>query len=191
MTVDLDAVLSAADRIAPHVHRTPVVRSRLLDEWVDAEVHCKAENLQRMGAFKIRGASNAVLQMPDDDAVRGVVAHSSGNHGAALALAATTRGISAHIVIPADTPRVKKAAMRAYGARLIECEPTLPAREAAVAEAIAATGAVEIHPYDDDRIIAGAGTAALELVAEVPLLDVVVAPVGGGGLLSGTRKSVV
>lgn len=183
-------VLAAAERIAPHVHHTPVMRSHLLDEWVSAAVHLKTENLQRVGAFKMRGATNAVLQLPDDLAVRGVAAHSSGNHAQALALAARVRGIPAHIVMPSDAPPVKKAAVAGYGATIIECEPTSAAREAAVADVIAETGAVEVHPYDNDHIIAGAGTAALELMRDVPGLGAVVAPVGGGGLLSGTSLAV-
>jgi threonine dehydratase len=177
-------VLDAAARIAPHVHRTPVFRSRRLDEWVGAEVHLKAEHLQRIGAFKMRGATNAVLQLPDNTPA--VAAHSSGNHAQALALAASIRGIPAHIVMPANAPAVKRAAVEGYGAHVVECEPTQTAREAAVAALVAELGATEIHPYDDDRIIAGAGTAALELLEQVPGLDVVIAPVGGGGLLSGT-----
>ncbi len=183
-------VLAAAARIAPHVHHTPVVRSHLLDEWAGAAMHLKTENLQRVGAFKMRGATNAVLQLSDEVAARGVAAHSSGNHAQALALAARVRGIPAHIVMPRDAPAVKKAAVAGYGARIIECEPTQAAREAAVADVIAETGAVEIHPYDNDHIIAGAGTAALELMREVTDLDAVVAPVGGGGLLSGTSLAV-
>jgi threonine dehydratase len=183
-------VLAAAERIAPHVHHTPVMRSHLLDEWAGVEMHLKTENLQRVGAFKMRGATNAVLLLPEELAARGVAAHSSGNHAQALALAARVRGIPAHIVMPRDAPSVKKAAVASYGARIIECEATSAAREATVADVIAETGAVEVHPYDNDHIIAGAGTAALELMHEVPGLDAVVAPVGGGGLLSGTSLAV-
>ncbi|CAN5828341.1 pyridoxal-phosphate dependent enzyme [soil metagenome] len=183
-------VEAAAERIAGHVHRTPVVTSHLLDEWAGARLHLKCENLQRVGAFKIRGATNAVRSLPDGEAARGVAAHSSGNHAAALALAARTRGIPAHIVMPAISSAVKKAAVAGYGASVTECGPTLEDRRAALAEVLAATGAVEIHPFDDDRIIAGAGTAALELIDELPDLDAVVAPVGGGGLLSGTATAV-
>lgn len=185
-TVGFGDVVAAAERIAPHVHHTPVVTSHLLDEWVGAELFLKAENLQRIGAFKMRGATNAVLLLPDGVAARGVAAHSSGNHAQALALAARIRGISAQIVMPSNAPPVKKEAVAGYGARIVECEPTQSARETAVADVVAATGATEVHPYDNDHIIAGAGTAALELVQAVPDLDVVVAPVGGGGLLSGT-----
>lgn len=183
-------VLGAAERIGEHVHRTPVVTSRLLDEWAGCRLFLKTENLQRVGAFKMRGATNAVLQLDAPAAARGVAAHSSGNHAQALALAARIRGIPATIVMPTNAPEVKKAAVRGYGARIVECEPTQVAREATVAAVVAETGAVEVHPYDNDDIIAGAGTAALELVREVPDLDVVVAPVGGGGLLSGTSLAV-
>jgi threonine dehydratase len=179
-------IRSAAERIGPHVHRTPVVRSHLLDEWAGAELHLKAENLQRVGAFKMRGATNAVLRLDDDSAARGVVAHSSGNHGAALALAARIRGIPARIVMPSNAPVVKVEAVQRYGGMITECEPTSAGREQAVAKLVAETGAVEIHPFDNDHIIAGAGTAALELIEDVAGLAVVIAPVGGGGLLSGT-----
>ncbi len=182
---DLPAVIAAAERIG-HAHRTPVVTSHLLDAWCETQVFLKAENLQRTGAFKIRGATNAVFSLGEDEARRGVAGHSSGNHAAALALAARNRGIPAHIVMPSNSAAVKKAAVEAYGGIITECEPTVAARDEMLAEVLADTGAVEIHPFDNDRIIAGAGTAALELVSEVDDLDVVVAPVGGGGLLSGT-----
>jgi threonine dehydratase len=180
------AVRAAAARIEPFVHHPPVMTSHTLDEWLDTQAYLKCEHLQRVGAFKYRGATNAVQSLEADVAARGVAAHSSGNHGAALALAARTRGIAAHIVVPSTASRAKQAAIAAYGARIVLCEPTLAAREAGVAAVIAETGAVEIHPFDNDDVIAGAGTAALELVTEVAGLDVVIAPVGGGGLLSGT-----
>ncbi|MDQ1533730.1 MAG: threonine dehydratase [Actinomycetota bacterium] len=183
-------VQAAARRIAPFVHRTPVITARTLDEWLDTRAFLKCEHLQRVGAFKYRGATNAVQSLPVEQAARGVAAHSSGNHGAALALAARTRGIPAHIVVPSTATRGKRAAIDAYGAAVVLCEPTLEAREATVARVIAETGAVEIHPFDNDQVIAGAGTAALELVDEVPGLDAVIAPVGGGGLLSGTALAV-
>ena len=157
-----------------------------LDAMAGAELFFKCENLQRIGAFKIRGATNAVLSLSDEDAARGVACHSSGNHGQALALAARIRGIEAHVVMPVNAAAVKRAAVAGYGARIIDCEPTEESRNAAVARVVADTGAVEIHPFDDDRIIAGQGTAALELLADGPALDAIVAPVGGGGLLSGT-----
>ncbi len=179
-------VTAAAQRIAPHVHHTPVFRSRLLDEWLGGPVVLKAEHLQRIGAFKARGAMNAVLQLSERAAAAGVVAHSSGNHAQALALAAGVRQIPATIVMPVNAPGVKKAAVAGYGAAIVECEPTQTAREAEVARIIADTGATEVHPYDNDLIIAGAATAAMELLRQVPDLDTIVAPVGGGGLLSGT-----
>jgi threonine dehydratase len=186
MTPTFADVRAAARRIAPFVHRTPVLTSRTLDEWLDARVFLKCEHLQRVGAFKYRGATNAVQSLRPDAAARGVAAHSSGNHAAALALAARTRGLSAHIVVPSTVSRAKRAAVEAYGANIVVCEPTFAAREAAVARVIATTGAVEIHPFDNDDVIAGAGTAALELIDEIAGLDVIVTPVGGGGLLSGT-----
>lgn len=182
----LDDVQAAAARIAPFVHRTPVMTSQLLDEWLGATAFLKCEHLQKVGAFKARGAANAVLLLTDAEARRGIAATSSGNHAAALALAARRRGVQAHIVMPRTAPAVKRAAVAGYGARIVECEPGQEAREEAIAHVIAETGAVEIHPYDDDRIIAGAGTAALELFEQVEALDALIAPVGGGGLLSGT-----
>ncbi len=179
-------VLAAAERIAPHVHKTPTFHSRQIDEWIEARVALKAENLQRVGAFKMRGAMNAVMQLGEAVAASGVAAHSSGNHAQALALAARLRGIPARIVMPSDAPGVKKDAVAGYGADIIECEPTQAAREATVAAVVASTGATEVHPYDNNHIIAGAGTAALELLGAVPELDAIIAPVGGGGLLSGT-----
>jgi threonine dehydratase len=184
----VDDVREAAARIAPFVRRTPVLTSRALDSWLGSRVRtfCKCESFQRGGAFKLRGATNAVQLLSDDDASRGVATHSSGNHGAALALAARERGVDAFVVVPTDAPSSKRAAIEAYGARVIGCEPNLAAREATLETVVATTGAVVVHPYDDDRVIAGAGTAALELFEDVPSLDVVVAPVGGGGLCSGT-----
>jgi threonine dehydratase len=184
--VDIAAIRQAAARIACLVHRTPVMRSRYFDERSGATVFFKCENFQKVGAFKFRGATNAVLSLSDEDAGRGVVTHSSGNHAQALALAARTRGIPATIVMPAGAPAVKRDAVAGYGATIVECEPTVRAREETAAAVVERTGAVFIHPYNDPRIIAGQGTAALELVAEIPDLDVILAPVGGGGLLSGT-----
>src|SRR5262249_36182109 len=157
-----------------------------LDAWCGASVFLKGEHLQRVGAFKYRGATNAVQSLPEAKAARGVAAHSSGNHAAALALAARTRGIAAHLVMPVSAPSVKREAVLAYGARVIDCAPTEAARIAKLREVIDDTGAVEIHPFDDDTVIAGAGTAAYELLDQVPDLDAIVAPIGGGGLLSGT-----
>jgi threonine dehydratase len=184
--VTLADVRAAAARIEPFVHRTPVMTCTALDEWCGQRLFLKCENLQKVGAFKIRGATNAVLQLTEAQAARGVVTHSSGNHAQALALAAKRRGIPAYIVMPENAPAVKRAAVLGYGAEVIPCAATLEARESTAARVQAKTGATFVHPYDDDRIIAGAGTAALELLDEVPDLDVIVAPVGGGGLLSGT-----
>jgi threonine dehydratase len=181
---------AAAARIAPYVHRTPVLRSRSLDEWIGAEVFVKGEHLQRIGAFKYRGATNAVQSLSNNDAGRGVAAHSSGNHAAALALAAQVRGIRAFVVMPENTSAAKRAAVERYGADITWCDNTIEARRRALAGVLERTGAVEIHPFDDERVIAGAGTAALELIDEVPALDAVVTPVGGGGLGSGTSIAV-
>ncbi|GJM44426.1 MAG: serine/threonine dehydratase [Gemmatimonadota bacterium] len=182
----LDDIRAAAERIAPWAHRTPVLTCTALSERAGRELFFKCENLQKVGAFKFRGASNAVLRLSEADAARGVVTHSSGNHAQALALAAKLRGIPAHIVMPSNASAVKRTAVEGYGARVIECEPTLPAREATAARVVAETGGTLISPYDHPDVIAGQGTAALELMAEVPDLDAVVVPVGGGGLLAGT-----
>ncbi len=182
----LQQIKDAAARIAPYVHHTPVLRCRTLDDRCDAELYFKCENLQKVGAFKIRGATNAVFSLADDEAARGVATHSSGNHAQALALAARWRGIPAYVVMPESAPRVKVDAVAGYGAEIVFCAATLAAREAGLAAVVERTGAVFIPPYNDFRIMAGAGTAALELVTEIPGLDAVLAPVGGGGLLSGT-----
>ena len=183
-------VLDAAARIAPHAHATPVLRSRALDAEAGAALHFKAEHLQRIGAFKFRGACNAVFALDEATAARGVVTHSSGNHGAALALAARLRGIPCHVVVPEGAVRAKLAAIAHYGAQLHACAPTIAAREAACARVQVATGASVVHPYADARVIAGQGTAALELLREVPDLDAVVVPLGGGGLAAGTALAV-
>lgn len=187
---DFSQVEAASQRIAGRLHRTPVLTSRLLNEMTGAQVFFKSEHLQRVGAFKARGATNAVLNLADDRAAAGVATHSSGNHGAALAMAAAARGIPAHIVMPSNAPSVKKQAVAAYGGQITECEPTLAARETTLARVVADSGAVEIHPYNHPDIIAGQGTAALELLEQVDDLDVVVVPVGGGGLLAGTALAV-
>jgi len=160
--------------------------SESLDKIAGAQLYFKCENLQRTGSFKIRGATNAVLSLKDEEAQRGVVTHSSGNHAAALSLAARWRGMPAYIVMPSNSPQAKKDAVRAYGGEITECEPTLGAREAAAAELIRKTGAILVHPYNNTRVIAGQGTAAIELLEEVPELEAIIAPVSGGGLLSGT-----
>ena len=183
---DLAAIRAAQARIAPYVHRTPVLTCRSLDEAAGARLFVKCENLQKVGAFKARGACNAVFALPAETAFRGVVTHSSGNHGAALAYAAQQRGIPAHVVMPENAPKIKVANVQGFGARVHFCAPTLAAREAMCADVGRATGATLVHPYDDFAVIAGQGTATLELLDAVPDLDAVVAPVGGGGLLSGT-----
>lgn len=181
--VSIEDVLLAAHRIAPYVHRTPVATSATLDADLDCEVVFKAENLQKVGAFKARGATNVVLSLPDEVAKRGVVTHSSGNHGQALAYAARIRGIPSWIVMPRTASSVKIEAVRSYGAEIILCEHD--EREAAAARIEAESGATLVHPYDDPMIIAGQGTATLELIEDHGPFDVVVAPIGGGGLLSG------
>lgn len=182
----LAEVRAAAERIAPYAHRTPVLTSRTLDAQTGAYLFFKCENFQRMGAFKFRGACNAVFSLSEDEAARGVITHSSGNHAQALALAAQLRGVSAHIVMPRNAPAVKQAAVAGYGGRITLCEPTLAAREETTARIQQETGAALVHPYNDERVIVGQGTASLELCEEVSNLDIVLAPVGGGGLLSGT-----
>jgi threonine dehydratase len=184
--ITFEDVCAAHARIGSHINPTPVMTSRTLDDRAGAHVFLKCETFQRSGAFKARGAFNAVLQLSDAQRARGVATHSSGNHGGALALAAGECGIPCYVVMPTGAPKAKSDAVRTYGGHVIECEPTLEAREAKLAEVLAETGAHEVHPYDDPRVIAGAGTAALELLGEHPDLDMVVAPVSGGGLLSGT-----
>ena len=185
-----DDVLAAAARIAPHAHVTPVLHSRALDGLIGATLAFKGEHLQRIGAFKFRGACNAVWSLDDATAARGVVTHSSGNHGAALALAATLRGIPCHVVVPAGAVRAKLAAIEHYGAVLHHCAPTIAAREALCAQVQAETGATPVHPYTDPRVIAGQGTAALELLTAHPGLDALVVPLGGGGLAAGTALAM-
>ncbi|MBS1561954.1 MAG: pyridoxal-phosphate dependent enzyme [Bacteroidetes bacterium] len=184
--ISLDTIRDAADRIAPHVRRTPTVTSAYFDERFNAQFFFKCENLQLFGAFKPRGAVNAVLSLDADTARRGVATHSSGNHAVALAYAASLRGIACTIVMPHTVPDVKKRAVEEQGARVVFCEPTLAAREATLAAIVAESGAHIVHPSNDVRVIVGQGTAALELMTDVPDLDVIMAPVGGGGLMSGT-----
>lgn len=179
-------VIEARQRIAPHVHRTPVMTSRHMDALSGARLFFKCENFQRTGAFKARGAANAVFSLDDRRAAAGVATHSSGNHGQAIAYAAGRRGIPATVVVPANASEAKKAAIRGYGARLVECEPGIPAREATLAAVVAETGAEPVHPFNDARVIAGQASAAAELVEEVEDLDIVLAPISGGGLISGT-----
>ena len=180
----------AHNRIKPYIHRTPVLTCSALNRMCDAKIYFKCENFQKVGAFKIRGATNAVFSLNDPEASEGVATHSSGNHAAALSLAAQRRGIKAYVVMPTSAPEIKQSAVKGYGAEITFCEPTLKAREETLFEVVKRTGAVFVHPYNDYRVIAGQGTAALELLEEVPDLDMVMAPVGGGGLLSGTAITV-
>ena len=187
---NLETVREAEARIAPYAHRTPVMTCATLDAASGRALFFKCENLQKVGAFKFRGACNAVLRLPADIASRGVVTHSSGNHAQALALAASIRGIEAHIVMPDNAPAVKRRAVEGYGATVYPCAPTLSAREALAEKVVEQTGATLIPPYDHPDIIAGQGTAGLELMAQVERLDAVIAPVGGGGLVSGISLAV-
>ena len=186
----LEDIRQTHERIRPFVHRTPVLTSSTINRIAGGEIFFKCENFQKAGAFKIRGACNAVFSLSDDEAKRGVATHSSGNHAAALALAARWRGIPAHVVMPENAPHVKKLAVAGYGAEIVFCKPTLEARERALAEVVARTGAAFVHPYNDLRVITGQATAAIELCEEVQNLDLVIAPVGGGGLVSGTAVAV-
>ena len=188
--IDIDAIRAAAARLAPWAHRTPVLSSRAVDERCGGAIIFKCENFQRVGAFKFRGAMNAVLQLGDEARSRGVVTHSSGNHAQALALAGRLAGVPVCVVMPRTAPAIKRAATEGYGARVVPCDPTLADREATVGRLIAEHGYELVHPYDDWRVIAGQGTAALELLEQAGPLDAVVAPCGGGGLLSGTAIAV-
>lgn len=179
-------VQAAALRIAPGAVRTPVLTCADLDRRVGGQVFLKCENLQRVGAFKYRGAANALAMIDGATLRRGVATHSSGNHAAALARVGRERGCAVTVVMPRDAPAVKRAAVAGYGARIVECEPTMAARQAALDAVVAETGAEVVHPYEDLRVMAGQGTAALELLSDLPDLDLVLAPVGGGGLMSGT-----
>lgn len=183
-------IKEAYDRIRPYIHRTPVLTCSALNRMCNAELFFKCENFQKVGAFKTRGATNTVFSLSDREASKGVATHSSGNHAAALSLAARRRGIKAYVVMPTSAPEIKQNAVKGYGAEITFCEPTLKAREDTLAEVAKQTGAAFVHPYNDYRIIAGQGTAALELLEEVTDLDMVMAPVGGGGLLSGTSLTV-
>jgi threonine dehydratase len=179
-------VLAARERITPHIHRTPVLTSRMLNELTGAELFFKCENLQKAGAFKARGASNAVFGLPDEQARKGVATHSSGNHGTCLSYAAGRRGIPCTVVMPRTAPQAKKDAVRGYGGRVVECEPSTSSREAVFAEIVVETGAEFVHPYNDPRVIAGQATCSAELIEQVQGLNAVVAPIGGGGMVSGT-----
>jgi threonine dehydratase len=186
MPIGLPDVRAAAERLAPWAHRTPVLTSRGLDERVGGTVAFKCENLQRVGAFKFRGAMNAVLQLTAEERAAGVITHSSGNHAQALALAGRLAGVPVCVVMPRTAPAIKRAATEGYGARVVPCEPTLASRESTVAELMEREGYALVHPFNDDRVIAGQGTAALELLEQAGPLDLIVTPCGGGGLLAGT-----
>ncbi len=181
-----DDVKAAHERIKPHVHRTPVLTSTFFDGLTGASLFFKCESFQKAGAFKARGASNAVFGLTDEQAAQGVVTHSSGNHGLCLSYAAGRRGVAATVVMPRTAPEAKKAAVRGYGGTVVECEPSTTSREAVFAEVVAKTGADFIHPYNDHRVIAGQGTCSRELDEQVGDLDAVIAPIGGGGMVSGT-----
>jgi len=181
-----DDVAAAHERIAPHIHRTPVMTSSCIDRLAGATLFFKCENLQKAGAFKVRGASNAVFGLDDAQAGRGVATHSSGNHALSLSYAAGRRGIPCNVVMPRTAPLAKKSAVRGYGGVITECEPPTSSREATFAEVQAATGAEFVHPYNDARVIAGQATCAKGLGSRVDGLDAVIAPIGGGGMVSGT-----
>src|SRR6188508_2051223 len=184
--LDLAAIRAAHDRIRPHIHRTPVLTSARLDAACGGRLFFKCENFQKVGAFKARGATNAVFALADETARRGVATHSSGNHGAAVSRAAKLRGSPAHIVMPTNSAKVKIRAVESYGAQVVFCEPTEESREIKCAEVINQTGATLIHSFENEHVITGQGTAAMELLEDVPGADVIMCPVGGGGLLSGT-----
>ncbi|MBX3582948.1 MAG: pyridoxal-phosphate dependent enzyme [Rhizobiaceae bacterium] len=181
----LEDMRTARARITPHIYVTPVLTSRMLDELSGAELFFKCENFQKAGAFKARGASNAVFGLSDEQAARGVATHSSGNHGTCLSYAAKQRGIPCTVVMPRTAPQAKKDAVMGYGGRVVECEPSTSSREAVFAEIVAETGAEFVHPYNDHRVIAGQATCSAELIEQVEGLDAVVAPIGGGGMVSG------
>ena len=186
MTPILKDIFHAAEHIHPYAHRTPITTCESLNQHVGSQVYMKCENFQKVGAFKFRGACNAVISLSENQAKNGVATHSSGNHAQAVALAARIRGIPAFIVMPHDAPAVKKAAVKGYGGKITYCEPTLTARENMLAKICSETGATFVHPYNDEKVIAGQGTAALELLEDIPDLDIIITPVGGGGLLSGS-----
>ena len=183
---DLSDVKTAHERISPHIHYTPIVTSQFLDAKTGAELFFKCENFQKAGAFKVRGASNAVFGLDDAIAEKGVATHSSGNHALSLSYAAGRRGIPCTVVMPKTAPQAKKDAVIGYGGTIVECEPSITSREAVFAEVVAKTGADFVHPYNDPRVIAGQATCSLELIDQVKDLDCVVAPIGGGGMISGT-----
>jgi threonine dehydratase len=188
--VSLADIKDAHERIEPYIHRTPILTSATLDQMSEATMFFKCENFQKAGAFKARGATNAILSLSDEDAKRGVATVSSGNHGAALAKAAQIRGIPVTVIMPYNSAKIKFEAVKSYGAEIITCEPDQISRESALQEYVSKTDVAVIHPYNDERIIAGQGTAGLELMEGQPELDAVISPVSGGGLLSGTALAV-
>jgi len=183
---DFDDVLKAHERIKPHIHRTPVLTSSFMNELTGAELFFKCENFQKAGAFKVRGASNAVFGLSDDKVTKGVATHSSGNHALSLSYAAGRRGIACTVVMPRTAPEAKKAAVKGYGGVVVECEPSTSSREEVFAQVVAKSGADFVHPYNDPRVIAGQGTCSLELHEDAGPLDAIIAPIGGGGMISGT-----
>jgi threonine dehydratase len=189
-SVNLDTIRAAHERIRPYIHRTPVLTNSWLNDACKASLFFKCENFQKVGAFKARGATNAVFALDDETARRGVATHSSGNHGAAVARAAKLRGIPAHIVMPSNSAKVKIRAVQSYGAQVVFCEPTEESREIKCAEVISQTGATLIHSFENEHVIAGQGTAAMELLEDIADFDVIMCPVGGGGLVSGTVIAV-
>ena len=186
MNINRTTIEQAHERIKPYIHRTPVLTSQSIDDVAGCHVFFKCENFQKVGAFKARGAMNAALSLTEEQLAKGIATHSSGNHAQALARAAKILGVKAYIVMPRTAPEIKKRGVRGYGGEIFECEPTLEARETTLAEVIKKTGATEIHPFNNYDVIAGQATAAVELFEEIKNLDVIMAPVGGGGLLSGT-----
>ncbi len=180
-----DDVIKAHDRIAPYIHRTPILTSSYLNDLTGAELFFKCENFQKAGAFKVRGACNAVFGLSEEDAANGVATHSSGNHALSLSYAAGRRGIPCNVVMPRTAPEAKKAAVRGYGGTITECEPSTSSREAVFAEVHERTGADFVHPYNDPRVITGQATCSRELMEQVEGLDAVIAPIGGGGMVSG------
>ncbi|RXQ95907.1 pyridoxal-phosphate dependent enzyme [Ancylomarina salipaludis] len=186
MHISKENLLETHNRIKPYIHRTPILSSNLINEIAGAQLYFKCENFQKMGAFKMRGALNAVLQLSDEQKKCGVATHSSGNFAQALALAAKMQNIKAYIVMPENAPEVKKKAVKGYGGKIIECEANLEARETTLNKVVEETGATFLHPYNDYQVIQGQGTAAMELIEDYADLDFIIAPVGGGGLLAGT-----
>jgi len=186
---NIEDVKNAHERIKHFIHKTPVLTSKTLDKITYSELYFKCENFQKAGAFKFRGATNAVLSLTKDEAKQGVLTHSSGNHAGALSLAAKMKNVPAYIVMPKNAPAVKRVAVQNYGGIITECEPTLKAREETAEQVMEKTGATLIHPYNNEKIIAGQGTAAFELLNKINNVDIILTPVGGGGLLSGTAIS--